>query len=59
MKQKTTQPQASKAKETFKRYHEYRNVKVNSDRIDFDLKCEDVEALIKRYENFYNGIDSF
>jgi len=52
-------PQSNKERESFKRYNEFRTVKVNSDRIDFDLSCEHVEDLIKKHQNYYEGISSF
>ena len=52
-------PNANKANEAFKRYNDFRSVKVNSDRIDFDLKCEDLENLININQRYYNEMDSF
>jgi len=41
------QATSQREKEAFKRYNDFRTVKVNSDRIDFDLKTEDLEKLIE------------
>ena len=47
-------PPVKGAKDTFKRYYDFRSVKVNSDRIDFDLKCEDVELMIANNDIFFD-----
>jgi hypothetical protein len=48
-----------KEKESFKRYNDFRTVKVNSDRIDFDLSCDKVEDLIKTHHSYYDGISTY
>ena len=59
MKNFSPRSQAERERQIFKRYNEFRTVKVNSDRIDFDLKCEDIEKMLQKYEHFYEGISSF
>ena len=38
---------------------DFRSIKINSDRIDFDLSCEHVEQLIKNNLHFFNGVNSY
>lgn len=38
---------------------DFRSVKVNGDRIDFDLSTDHVEKLIEKHPEFYEGIDTF
>ena len=38
---------------------DFRSVKVNGDRIDFDLSTEHIEKLIESHPNFYQEINSF
>jgi hypothetical protein len=52
-------PKTKSEKESFKRYNDFRTVKVNSDRIDFDLSCEHVEDLIKKNHTYYEGISTY
>jgi len=52
-------PKTKAEKESFKRYNDFRTVKVNSDRIDFDLSCEHVEDLIKKHSQYYDGIGKY
>jgi len=58
-KNNTSDTKTEAEKQSFKRYNEFRTVKVNSDRIDFDLKCQDVEDLIQKHATFFDGIDSW
>ena len=59
MNESNIQSKSQREKEAFKRYNEFRNVKVNSDRIDFDLKCEEIEKMIQEHASYYEGISSW
>jgi hypothetical protein len=39
--------------------NDFKQVRINSDRIDFDLSVDHVDKLILKHEVFYNKVNSF
>jgi hypothetical protein len=48
-----------KVRDKLKRYSEYKSVKVNTDRIDFDLQNEHVEDLINQHYEYVDEISTY
>ena len=48
-----------KVHEKLKRYSEFKSVKVNTDRIDFDLSNEHVEDLMNQHYQYVDQISSY
>jgi len=38
---------------------DFKNIRINSDRIDFDLSVDHIDKLIKKHEDFYHKVNSF
>ena len=58
----TTKKLEQESKETaakLKRYSEFKSVKVNKDRIDFDLSVEHVEELMNQHSFYIDDIHSY
>ena len=62
MQKKTSSAQKrieSDVHDKLKRYSEFKSVKVNTDRIDFDLSTEHIEELTKQHYSYVDDMSSY